>query len=324
MKSAEDIIERLKKSFYTPSRKDEKLKVVVICIVISTTFWFFSALNKEDYITQVNYPIELVYDQERYVAISDLPTRIPLEVTGGGWDLMTRSFGFNMSPIRIRLDEPDASRYLLTSSLRGQLTPRIDPVAINFVLLDSLTFNIQRKVSRTFQLELDLASVDLDDGYRISSPVTLNPDTVVWTGPEELINAMPGILFINAGLQNVDRDVSTDVELPDLPDFFSATVESTQLDFNVVRMLNIEVRLEVELANFPDTLWTVNPPSVVVNYSVPETAFDIADTANLRLTADYRLMSPLDSSIQLSYATANNVLEDVQLSTTTVKASKNE
>lgn len=324
MKSAEEIIERLKKSFYTPSRKDERIKVVVICIVISTTFWFFSALNKEDYISQVNYPIELIYDQEAYVAVSDLPTRIPIEVTGGGWDLMTRSFGFNMSAIRIRLDEPDASGYLLTSTLRGQLTPRLDPVAINYILADSLTFDIQKKVSRTFQLRLDSTSLSFEDGYRMSSPVTLVPNEVVWTGPEELINALPETLIVEAGITDVDQDVSRDIDLPELPEFFTTEVETTELSFNVERMLNMEVDVRVDLINFPDTSWLVNPARVTVNYLIPETVFDIADTANIKIVADFELMSLSDSSIMLSFVEDESLAEDVRLSATSVKAIKNE
>ena len=310
----------LRKSLHTPGRKDRKFKVVAVCIIISTTFWFFSALNKDDYISQINYPIELVYNREAYIAVGDLPNSIPLQVNGGGWDLMTRWFGFNMKPVSIRLEQPDASDYLLTSTLRGQLTPRLDPVVINYILADSLTFDIQKKTSRTFRLRIDSTTINLDDGYRISSPIDITPDTVVWTGPEKLISQLPDALYINAEISNIDRDINRKTDLPELPPFFTSEAETTLLSFNVERMLTIEVNVTVTPINFPSTLWTLEPPAITASYLIPETLFDVADTAKLRVIADYKLIKP-DSLIQLSVI-KQNFMEDVHLSTPGIKAYK--
>lgn len=324
MKSAEDIIEILKKSFHTPSRKDEKIKVVVLCIVISTTFWFFSALNKEDYISQVNYPIEIVFNETDYIATSDLPTRIPLEVTGGGWDLMTRSFGFNMKPIRIRLNQPNETGFILTSSLRGELTPRLDPVAVNYILEDSLIYDIQKRISRTFKLSLDPSSITLDDDFRISSPIVLKPDSVIWTGPEDVINALSDIIYVQADLTNIDEDVDEVVDIPDTPSLFSTNIESTQVNFNVVRMIDVDQNVDVQLVNFPDSLWAIFPSNVILNYRIAETLFDVADTTGVIIQADYNKLNPNDSTIDISVIKGTDYIEELEVSVKTIKAFKNE
>ncbi|OEK06322.1 YbbR-like domain-containing protein [Roseivirga misakiensis] len=324
MRSAEDIIEKLKRSFQTPSRKDERFKVVVVCIVISTTFWFFSALNKSDYISQINYPVEIVFDDQNYIATSELPDRIPIEVTGGGWDLMTRSFGFNMNPIQIRLTDPDASNHILTSSLRGQLTPGLDPVIVNYILEDSLRFDIQKRASREFELILDPESINLDADFRLASSVTLNPSSVTWTGPERLINAMDRVIYVNAGLDNIDEDVIETVDIPETPEFFTSDTESVELSFEVVRLMDIEADLTVELINFPDSLWEVIPPSIKVRYRIEETKFDVADTLSIRLVADYQSLNPSDSSIQVQAISSQDYIEELRLSTQAVKGQKND
>ena len=324
MRSAEDIIEKLKKSFQTPSRKDERIKVVVVCIVISTTFWFFSALNKSDYISQVNYPIEIVFDNEQYIATTELPDKIPIEVTGGGWDLMTRSFGFNMNPIRISLAEPDASNYILTSTLRGQLTPGLDPVIVNYMLKDSLLFDIQKRSSREFELALDPSSISLDNNFRITSPIVLVPKTIIWTGPEKFINALDRLIYVNADLSDIDEDVDETIDIPEAPELFSSNTESAKLSFNVVRLIDVEADLKIELINFPDSIWSVNPSVIRVQYRIEETRFDVADTMNIRLVADYQTLNPSDSSIAVQAVPSNEYIEELRLTTTQVKGIRNE
>ncbi len=324
MRSAEDIIERLKKSFHTPSRKDEKIKVVVLCIVISTTFWFFSALNKDDYISQINYPIEIVFDQDEYIATQSLPTRLPVEVTGGGWDLMTRSFGFNMSPIEIYLDGPDESNHVMTSSLRGQLTPRLDPVVVNFILQDSLIYDIQKRVSRTFRLALDPSSISLDDSYRIASPILLKPDTVVWTGPERMINNLDGVIYLKADITDIDRDILEEVDLPEVPQFITSELESSLLSFEVVRMLDVNDIIAIELINFPDSLWTTETREATVKYRIAETYFDATDSARVRIVADYNNLNPADSSLLLTVDALSEYIEELEVTPKSIKVSKND
>ena len=54
------------------------------------------------------------------MAVGDVPDGVPLEVTGGGWDLMARSFGLSMEPIVLNVSNLSEISFILTSSLRGQ------------------------------------------------------------------------------------------------------------------------------------------------------------------------------------------------------------
>ncbi len=298
--------------------------MVVLCIVISTTFWFFSALNKDDYISQINYPIQIVFDRDEYIATQSLPTRLPIEVTGGGWDLMTRSFGFNMSPIEIDLERPDESNHVLTSSLRGQLTPRLDPVVVNFILQDSLIFDIQKRVPRTFRLALDPSSISLDDGYRIVSPILLKPDTVVWTGPERIINDLDGVIYLKADITEIDRDISEDVDLPEVPQFITSDLESTVLSFEVVRMLDVSDNIAIEFINFPDSLWISDTAEAAIKYRIAETYFDVTDSARVSIVADFKNLNPADSSVTLKVDVLSEYIEELEVTPRAIRVFKNE
>lgn len=320
--NAEELIERFRKSLNAPSSKDEKYKVVLICIVISTTFWFFNALNQDDYTTQINYPVSWTYDGQGYQVVGELPERIPVEVAGGGWDLMTRSFGFNMTPIQISLSSPDESKYILTSQLRGELSRNLDPVTINYIIADSLNYDIQRITERTIALRLDDSGISVDSDYRISSEYSLSPDSIKVSGPISIVSQMPSVLPVLADINNVDEDYEGDVDLPALPRLVSSEVDKTTLRFELMRYINITERHNIELVNLPDTSWKAEIPEVLVQYVIGEAEFDATDSTRIRIVADFQQMSPQDSTVQLEVIEGRSLIENLTLSIQEVKIIK--
>ncbi len=314
MRSAEDIIDRLKGSFNAPRTKDEKIKVVVFCIIISTTFWFFSALNKSDYVTQINYPIEFQYNTEVFVAVEPLPRQIRLEVTGGGWDLMTRSFGFGMEPIRINLEDPTQAGFRLASSLRGEITPKLEPVAVNFILTDSITYRIERRITRDIPLAFDSANVLLEGDYRFTSPVSISPAIITFTGPESIVNALPEPYLIPAADDAVDESIAESFDIP-LPasDLVSSNVSEADIQFDVDEFVGFMRTIPVMKLNFTDTTLRLNPGVVDVSYSIRRSEEVRADSLDIMLIADYYSYNETDSTVKVSVAVKAPHIRDLVL-----------
>lgn len=325
MRSAEDIIDRLKGSFNAPRTKDEKIKVVVFCIIISTTFWFFSALNKSDYVTQINYPIEFQYNTEAFVAVKPLPRQIRLEVTGGGWDLMTRSFGFGMEPIRISLEDPTQAGFRLASSLRGEITPKLEPVAVNFILTDSIRYHIERRVTRTIPLAFDSANVLLEGDYRFTSRVAMSPAIITFIGPESLVNALPEPYLVPAADDAVDESVSESFDIP-LPesDLVSSNVSEVEIQFEVDEFVGFQRTIPVMKLNFTDTTLMLSPDAVDVSYSIRRSEEVRADSLDIMLIADYYSYNEADSTVKVSVAVKAPHIRELVLLEDKVRVTRNE
>ena len=325
MRSAEDIIDRLKGSFNAPRTKDEKIKVVVFCIIISTTFWFFSALNKSDYVTQINYPIEFQYNTEAFVAVEPLPRQIRLEVTGGGWDLMTRSFGFGMEPIRINLEDPTQAGFRLASSLRGEITPKLEPVAVNFILTDSITYHIERRITRDIPLAFDSANVLLEGDYRFTSPVSISPARITFTGPESIVNALPEPYLIPAADDAVDESIAESFDIP-LPasDLVSSNVSEADIQFDVDEFVGFMRTIPVMKLNFTDTTLRLNPGVVDVSYSIRRSEEVRADSLDIMLIADYYSYNAADSTVKVSVAVKAPHIRDLVLLEDKIKVVRDE
>lgn len=325
MRSAEEIIDRLKGSFNAPRTKDEKIKVVVFCIIISTTFWFFSALNKSDYVTQINYPIEFQYNTEAYIAVEPLPREVRLEVAGGGWDLMTRSFGFGMEPIRIALDDPTQAGFRLGSSLRGELTPRLEPVTVNFILSDSIVYNIEKRVTRNIPLAFDSADVLLEGDFRLTSPVTINPPLITFTGPESLVKALPEPYMIPAAEDAVDESVSETLDIP-LPEseLISSNISEAEIQFDVDEFVAFQRTIPVMRLNFTDSTLALSPDAIDVSYSIRRAEEVKADSLDIMLIADYYSFNASDSTIKVSVAVKATHILDLVLLEEKIKVVNNE
>ncbi|WP_420385422.1 hypothetical protein [Roseivirga sp.] len=323
MSKAEDILEKFRKSLNAPSTKDEKIKVVLICIVISTTFWFFNALNKNDYVTRINYPVSIQFDQDKFVATESLPNRIPIEVSGGGWDLMARYFGLKMNTLNVSVD-PAEQKFILTSTLRPEITPGLEPISINYFLQDSIRLKIEPKVTSEVVLAYDTSRISLDQDYVMASQVRLNPATISITGPQSMVEEVGDTLWLSEEIDGVTEDFSDEINLPELPDLISVSNDNVDVSFLVVRLFTIDVTLPIEARGFPDEGWALSPSSAKVFYKVPETSFDVTDTSEVRLFVNFSQMNRQDSSLMVSKEVLNDLFREVTVEPQIIKAVKND
>lgn len=325
MRSAEEIIDKLKGSFNAPRSKDEKIKVVVFCIIISTTFWFFSALNKSDYVTQINYPIEFQYNADTFVAVDPLPRQIRLEVSGGGWDLMLRSFGFSMEPIIINLEDPTQAGFRLASSLRGEITPKLDPVAVNFILSDSIVYHIERRVTRSIPLAFDSAAILLEGDFRLTSSIAVSPPAIQFTGPESLVNALPEPYIIPASTDAVDESVAESFDIP-LPesDLLVSDISEAEVQFEVDEFIAFQRAIPVMKLNFTDSTLSLRPGAVDVSYSIKRSEEARADSLDIMLIADFYTYNAQDSTVKVSVAVKAKHIQDLVLLEEKIKVAHNE
>ena len=144
------------------------LKVAILCLIAATLFWFFNSLNK-DYTANVRYPISFIYDTDTYQEIDELPEEVLLNMTGVGWNLLRRYFGFQSEPLLIRLDIPAGTKSIAGNVLPTAITDQVSDLQLNYVLTDTLYINIDRKVSRYLKLAVDESTIDLEDNYVLQS-----------------------------------------------------------------------------------------------------------------------------------------------------------
>jgi YbbR domain-containing protein len=284
-------------NFFTPG-KNENWKVVLLSVLGATIFWFFNALNK-DYSAKVNYPLEYTFENDSVVVMKPLAKAVRIDVAGGGWSLIRKTFWFNVDPINISLDNPTDIKYYTRSSLVPLISDQLDGLHLNFVITDTLFIDIEEKVVKQLKVQVDSLGISLKENYRITSPIRISPDSVYVTGPKSIMNKMNLYVWVDMNKNNLDDDFNDEVSLL-LPaeGFVTPSPNEIKLQFTVEEFLFIDLPIKIDAINFPtDSSIYLLDSIMTVHYVVNETAEKSIDPTDFNVTVDYSFYNKADSTI---------------------------
>jgi YbbR domain-containing protein len=281
--------------------KNSSWRVVVLCMMVATTFWFFNALNKDNYLTKINFPIQIQYDDSLYVPVKPLPEMIRIEVTGGGWSLLRKSLGFEMIPMPIVVENPEESRYIVPSNLSLLITERLgSDTRLLGVLSDTIFLNIERYQTRKLFLEVDTLALSLAENYSLKGKIYISPDSVSVTGPRSFVAALPQSLFINIPEKNILTTYQSEVSVGSLgSELYYLSPNSVKVQFDVVETVEAERQVDLSLINFYETL-QVEPSTakVKVKFRTVKDSLVSALAYPWEIGLDYERRSRTDSTVK--------------------------
>lgn len=187
-------------------------KVVVLCAIAATVFWFFNALNKEHTAT-IAYPLEFRYDQARFISVKSLPTQVSLNITGSGWDLLRKSLGFKILPIQIALEKPSETFKIPPASILPLAVAQIGQTKINHVANDTLFLKIEPRKQKKLKLAVNPRQLRFELGFGISSQIKISPDSVWIEGPKSLVESLSDSLVLPFPPARISQHVKTEIDL---------------------------------------------------------------------------------------------------------------
>jgi hypothetical protein len=269
-------------------------------LLAATTFWFFSALNKSDYSTKIEYPITFVYAIDSTVLLSELPENIILDVTGGGWNLLRKTFSIDNSPVVVELDDPTKTPYILGSALTQEITEKLQgDVRLNYVVTDTIYIEIEKKVKKEVVLFIDSLQVDLGENYRITSPISVTPKRVIMEGPETQVNAASDTLMIRIAEEEISENYSETIPLKNEPSSqVNFTPSQAEVYFEVAPFTLLTQEVQPTLVNFPEDSSLVLAQEVVsISFWVRNDLLETNDSLRFEVVADLEKMSKTDSTI---------------------------
>ena len=275
-------------------------KVVVLSLIGATTFWFFNELNKE-YTTRLIYPLEFNFQRDSVVVMRPLPETINVDVTSGGWNLLRRTFIlFNPTPITIELFNPTLIKFYTRATMMPIVRDQLDELKVNYLVTDTLFFDIEEKQSRIIGLSIDSANTDLRDNYRITSSIKLSQDSVEIIGPKRIIDTLTSPLLVSIDENRIDDDFDDQVEIKlPRPDVNISIPEEISVSFQVDRFDRISVQIPLEPINFPeDSTAYAAQQSIDIQFTVQRAnRRDEYDASDFGLTLDYNLFEKSDSTV---------------------------
>jgi hypothetical protein len=297
--------------------------VVVLCVAAATTFWVLNALNKDNYSTIVDYPVQWEYDQKNYIPVKSLPNSIQIEISGNGWDLLRKYFNISGSPYLIQLNSPAEKKYLLSADLKRSLGEFITPTQLQNVLGDTIHYQIDRIVTKTLRPVLDTLGYSLDKNIALEGKVNFIPDQLEITGPSSVLEAFEGKYPVALNASKINSNFSGKVPLTvdeRLAKLVQLKQKEIQVSFSVLTYLEGNKRLKIKKLNFPNTVSLTNEELVpVLSYLIEEANLPQLKDLKFEAILDYRKRNRADSTLQIEVNPNPNFLKEVRISPPQIK-----
>jgi hypothetical protein len=297
--------------------------VVVLCVAAATTFWVLNALNKDNYSTIVDYPVQWEYDQKNYIPVKPLPESIQIQISGNGWDLLRKYFNISGTAYPILLQSPAEKKYLLSADLKRSLGEFITPTQLENVLGDTIHYQIDRIVTKTLRPVLDSLSYSFDKNISLEGKVNFIPDQLEITGPSSVLEAFEGNYPVALNASKINADFSGKVKLTvdeSLTQLVQLKQKEIQVSFSVLSYLEGNKRLKIKKVNFPSNVKISNEELIpVLSYLIEEG--DLPQLKDLQFEAvlDYRKRNRTDSTLQIEVNPNPKFLKEVKISPPQIK-----
>ncbi len=302
-----------------------KIRVISLCIAAAATFWFLNALN-DTYTTSLKYPVQFIYDTEKYIAVKEMPKEVNINVSGMGWNLFRNSLGIKVTPLNFRLENPTEIKKISGASLLGTISDQMDELQVNFVLTDTLYLNLDRRATRTFKLEIDSASINLEDNFWISTPIRFTPDSVVLHGPELALNKFEESIVVQIPQNKIDENYNEDIPIEfENSRLIKRDPPTMNVIFGVEKFSENSIMVPAKTQNFPaNGKAFVENPAAKINYLVADGRADAVVSDDFEVLIDYNNINPKDSTITIQLLKYPSMIKEVVLDSATVKVKFNE
>lgn len=248
-------------------KKPGQVKVVVLCIVVATTFWFLNAFNKT-YTTTYSYPIHYEYDIEKYVPTNSLKSTVNISLTGQGWDLLKEAFSLEENEIIITPVNLPGKEIISQNIILESTREILSKFEVNKVFADSIYCEFDYKVNKLIKLSLPVDSIRFANGYAITSPIIIDPNEVLITGPSKILDTIQDNYFIS--LKNeIDDDYDEDIEL-NFPTGINVEIDEVNVSFETSPYIEIIKKLKYRVINYSDSNLIFNPKTIDIKIYTTE------------------------------------------------------
>jgi YbbR domain-containing protein len=296
LKSGNSILQFFRRAFVNPTKRN--WKIVILCFVGASTFWFFNSLNK-NYTTKINYPVQFDFDRDSVVILKELPAKIRIDVSSVGWNIFRKNLGINVEPVVVPLKNPTETSFMTGNYLLPIISDQIEELEVNYVAEDSVFFSIDKLVSKQVFLRIEPGNIAMEENHRITSEVKIDPDTILVFGPKSVLDSLGGVQWIDVLESGIEEDFSEPVTIGFLENrFLSSPITETNVSFEVSKFIRYVQSVPVEPRNFPeDRNIQLEPERIVLDFTIEESLVpQIADSLFL-VTCDYKNVNPYDSTV---------------------------
>ncbi|MFH2094479.1 MAG: YbbR-like domain-containing protein [Bacteroidota bacterium] len=264
-------------------------------LLIAATFWLLNALSKE-YTSAITYPVEFKNFPEDKVLVGELPEALELKVRGYGFSLMQykiapiiRSLTIDMELLPlIRINPSNSYNFYVTSDrfinmLQWQMKDDLNLLDIS---PDTVYFTFAPVVEKKVPVIANIKLV-FDEQYMLSDKITINPDSIIITGPAAILDTIDAALTNEHIFTGLNSDITRNIGLEDI-DNVNFSEKRVIIDIPVDKYTEARADVLISIINLPDSIdISLFPHKVSVTYNVSLDQYKQIDQDDFLFVADY-------------------------------------
>ena len=255
-------------------RKNKNALMFLLFLFLSTCFWVINALSKDDYTASLTYPVRYANSRSNELIKGELERKLSLKVRAGGFSILSyqvkdrSDFEIDIThKQRIRMGERQGA-LVATSDYVSELTNNLaNDMELIDISPDTLFVPLIEKVSKKVPVSLN-ANLKFDQQMQLSGDVSIVPDSIKVSGPEDLIDTLRSVFTKSVVFEKLKDTLVRNVALKEL-DQVEMSESRVVVSVPVEPFTEVSVRVPIEASNLSDSLLLKSFPSEVkVSYRI--------------------------------------------------------
>lgn len=281
----------------------------------SAVIWIFVQFSKQ-YTIPVELPLSYVNIPMDKLLGEENPETITLRVRDYGFKLAR----FRLLPpaLEIDLDNARVEGGQLVYNLEQEKPAIVNQLNLGFdelsFLQNNLRINFEQKAVKTVSIVSNIG-LNFAVGYSALEEVRLEPDTVMISGPANILDTLTEVRTESLRINNINSNLKGTVNL-DKRGMDRITFFQDEINYSLRTDKFTEGRIEIpiELQNVPQGNISIFPKEVVVFYQVSLNDFDKIKPSSFKVVVDFRNEIPQEGHLLAQVVQKPALVNNVRLS----------
>ncbi len=292
-------------------RKDKRVIVFSVCLLIATTLWFLNALSK-DYSTTLSYPVKFIDAPKGKFIANELLSELELNVDAHGFALLRHKFSLSLSPIILDISDiikniensPNGYR-INTGKLKRQISNQVsNEIAIKNIQPEVFFIKLDSLQTKTVSVEAEI-SLDFKPQFHLKEPVIISPSKVEITGPAVVLEKIHTLKTENKTFEKLNATVTAKLSILH-PEKTSLNTNKVQVEIPVEKFTEKSIKVPVLIENKPDSIKIkLFPSEIKISVLVGLSEFENINATKFNVFVDYNSINSETTNLKV------NVLSEV-------------
>jgi hypothetical protein len=261
-------------------KKDQRIIIFSVCLLIATIFWFLNALSK-NYTTTLSYPVKYINPPKDQFLVSDPPSKLELKVEAYGFTLLRHKLAFSFSPVimdltYIKQNTANSGNILSirTDDLKSKISDQVSKeITITDISPKILTLTFDSLKTKMVPVKPN-AIVTTEHQFYITDSIAVNPQKIEVKGPSAILDTIQFIETKFLKFSEVSSAIERVVKV-EHPENTILSDDKVTLTIHVERFTEkkIEIPLKVKTEKYEGQV-KLFPSKVTVTFMVSLSEFE--------------------------------------------------